>query len=63
MWMQEYKLLKLKELAEKFNCDVLMVKKKIKNLLTAFHHQHKNLTQEKSGFLTIKRNKWVAYYS
>ncbi|KAG0704542.1 hypothetical protein GWK47_024670 [Chionoecetes opilio] len=47
-------------LAEKFNCDVAMVKN-IKNLRTAFRHEHKSLTQKKSGSSPIKRSKWFAY--
>ncbi|KAK7079453.1 hypothetical protein SK128_023808, partial [Halocaridina rubra] len=48
-------------LAEKFNCDVPMVKKKIKNLRTVFRREHKNLIQRKCGSSSMKRSKWFAY--
>lgn len=50
-------------LAKKFDCDVVMVKKKINNLRTAFHREHKNLTQSKFGRFPNKRSKWFAYDS
>ncbi|XP_066959216.1 uncharacterized protein [Macrobrachium rosenbergii] len=64
--LQQYKnnqakLDALRGLAEKFNCDMAMVKNKIKNLRTAFHHEHRRLTQTKSGSSPIKRSKWFAY--
>ncbi|XP_047499741.1 uncharacterized protein LOC125046132 isoform X4 [Penaeus chinensis] len=64
--LQEYKnnqakLDALRGLAEKYNCDVEMLKKKIKNLRTAFRREHKRLTQKKSGSSPIKTGKWFAY--
>ncbi|XP_066978153.1 uncharacterized protein [Macrobrachium rosenbergii] len=55
------KLDALRGLAEKFSCDVAQVKKKIKNLRTAFRREHKSLTQKKSGSSPIKGSKWFAY--
>ncbi|KAK7073866.1 hypothetical protein SK128_009897, partial [Halocaridina rubra] len=48
-------------LAEKFNCDVPVVKKKIKNLRTAFRREHKSVTQRKCCSSPMKRSKWFAY--
>ena len=45
----------LKELAEKFNCDLPMVKKKIKNLCTAFRREHKILNPPKNQDLLPSR--------
>ena len=56
------KLDALRGLAEKFNCDVVMLKKKIKNLRTAFRREHKSLkvkTPQKI-FLRAQSNKYAA---
>ena len=44
------KLDALRGLAEKFNCDMATVRKRKKNLHTAFPCEHKSQTQKKSGF-------------
>ncbi|KAK7014793.1 hypothetical protein SK128_028172, partial [Halocaridina rubra] len=54
------KLDALQGLAEKFNCDVPMVKKKIKNLWTAFCCEHK-CQAKKTGSSPIKRSIWFVY--
>lgn len=39
----------------------MQVKRKIKNLRSAFHREHKKLTQKKSGSSPRKKGKWFAY--
>ncbi|KAG8314594.1 hypothetical protein J6590_089520 [Homalodisca vitripennis] len=51
---------KLKELAIKYDCSVTDLKKKIKNLRSAFHREHKRITKPKSGS-SPKKEKWFAY--
>ena len=50
-----------RKLAKRFDCDVAMVKKKIKNLRTAFRREHRGVTKKKSESSPIKRSKWFAY--
>lgn len=53
---------KLKHLASKYECPVLEVKKKIKNLRSAFHREHKKLqASKKSDSSVSKKVKWFAY--
>lgn len=52
---------KLKQLADKYNCTVSEIKKKIKNLRSAFHRERKKLLSKKSGSSPNKRGKWFAY--
>lgn len=52
---------KLKQLASKYNCTVAEVKKKIKNLRSAFHRERKKLQSKKSGSSPSKKGKWFAY--
>lgn len=42
-------------------CTVLELKKKIKNLRSAFHREHKKLKGKKSGSSPSKKGKWFAY--
>lgn len=51
---------KLKLLATKYECSVDELKKKIKNLRSAFHREHKRITKPKSGS-SPKKEKWFAY--
>lgn len=51
-------------LAQKYNSDEDSVKKKIKNLRSAFHREHNRLTNKKSGSGSTKESKkWFAYES
>ena len=52
---------KLKELATKYNCTVVEIKKKIKNLRSAFHRERKRVQKKKSGSSPSKKGKWFAY--
>ncbi|KAG8314676.1 hypothetical protein J6590_087261 [Homalodisca vitripennis] len=51
---------KLKQLAIKYDCSVTDLKKKVKNLRSAFHREHKRITKPKIGS-SPKKEKWFAY--
>ncbi|KAK3860557.1 hypothetical protein Pcinc_033398 [Petrolisthes cinctipes] len=55
------KLDALRLLAEQYQCDVATVKRKIKNLRTAFRREHNIRTRKKSGSSPIKKSKWFGY--
>jgi hypothetical protein len=48
----------LQNLSEKYGNDIIALKKKIKNLRTQFHREHKAITNTTSGQSAIKKNKW-----
>lgn len=51
-------------LAQKYNLDEETIKKKIKNLRSAFHREHNRLYNKKSGSGSSKDSKkWFAYES
>ena len=51
----------LKKLAIKYECSVQEVKRKIENLRSAFHREHKKVQKSKSGSSPSKKSKWFAY--
>jgi len=56
------KIDKLKQLSVKYECTLSDVKKKIKNLRSAFHRERKKL-KSKSGSSPSKKGKWFAFDS
>ncbi|KAG8338555.1 hypothetical protein J6590_000225 [Homalodisca vitripennis] len=57
---RSYRARGLKPLAIKYDCSVTDLKKKVKNLRSAFHRKHKRITKPKSGS-SPKKEKWFAY--
>lgn len=51
----------LNNLAEKYSTAINDVKKKIKNLRTAFHREHKVYKLKKGDTSPIKKPRWFAY--
>lgn len=49
------------KLSKKFECDIPTLKRKIKNLRTQFHREHKAITKTVSGQSPIKKIKWCYY--
>ncbi|KAK9880862.1 hypothetical protein WA026_013187 [Henosepilachna vigintioctopunctata] len=52
---------KLAQLSGKYDCTLMELKKKIKNLRSAFHRERKKLQEKKSGSSPSKKGKWFAY--
>ncbi|XP_057654721.1 uncharacterized protein LOC130892977 [Diorhabda carinulata] len=52
---------KLTQLSGKYDCTLMELKKKIKNLRSAFHRERKKLQEKKSGSSPSKKGKWFAY--
>ena len=55
------KLDSLRLLAEKYQCDVQMMKNKTKNLRIAFHLEHTSRSHKKSGSYPMNKSKWFGY--
>lgn len=52
---------RLHQLATKYECTILDLKHKIKNLRSAFHRERKRLEGKKSGSSPSQEKKWFAY--
>ncbi|CAH2012159.1 unnamed protein product [Acanthoscelides obtectus] len=52
---------KLKQIATKYECTVIEVKNKIKNLRSAFHRERKKLQSKKSGSSPLTKGQWFAF--
>lgn len=53
----------LKEMSTSLGCDVPEVKKKIKNLRSQFHREHKMMYKTSSGQAAPAKTKWCFYAS
>lgn len=52
-----------KRLSEKYGTDLVEVKKKIKNIRSQFHREHKAITKTTTGQSPKKKSKWCYYDS